>query len=421
MDVLTHPANTESRTDTPFTKQELETYARVAIDYCLDLKGGDLLLIDYEPEHRPLVVALHEIAYGAGLRVSASLSDPLFLQAELEHASNATIGRVETWDRDRSLARTEEGAAQITLRGEEMPGVLDAFDPERAALRNRRTSELSAELYSRMRDHRDSFLILAYPTLAWASMVYPEMPQARAQRRLAEDLLDFCRIGRGDGAGALERHIASLRSRAEVADSLKLTELRFRGPGTDLKVGLSQDHAWRTAELTNAYGRTFFRNLPSEEIFTSPLASATEGYVRCTKPRAAGGIVCNDIQLEFRGGRLVRAEAATDAQRDTLLAQLDPDPGARRLGEVALVDGCSRVGHRKRIFWNTLLDENQTCHIAIGMGLADCRRRGSASPDLNHAATHVDLMIGGPEVEVTGRTATGETIPLIVDGVWRPS
>lgn len=411
--------DTESRIGGPFTPEELHSYAHAAVHRCLDLAEGDLLLIDYEPEHRPLVVALHEAAYRAGLRVSAALCDPLLLQAELQFASDDAIGRLEAWQRERLLARTGEGAAQIVIRGEEMPGVLDSCDPQRAALRTRRTSELSAELYARMQTYHDAFLILAYPTQAWASRVYPAQPREVAQRRLAEDMLDFCRIGPGDAPDALDRHVATLRHRAETTSRLRLPELRFRGPGTDLRVGLAPDHVWRTAEMTNAYGRTFLRNLPSEEIFTAPLASATEGRVRCTKPLAARGFVCEDVELEFRSGRLVRACAATDAQRDTLLAQLDPDPAARRLGEVALVDGGSRVGRRNRIFWNTLLDENQDCHVAIGVGLADCRAAGVASPDLSCASTHVDLIVGGPDVDVVGRTATGAEVPLIVDGVWR--
>jgi aminopeptidase len=184
-------------------------------------------------------------------------------------------------------------------------------------------------------------------------------------------------------------------------------------------VGLPDDHVWCTAELTNAYGRTVFRNLPSEEIFTAPAASATEGFVRCTRPLSTRGLLCEDMRMEFASGRLLRLDARTDAQRDSLLAHIDVDQGGRRLGEVALVDTDSRVGGTGRIYWNTLLDENQTCHMALGLGFPDCRREGGRSADLNESRTHIDVMIGGPEVEVSGTTASGEKVPLIVDGVWR--
>jgi aminopeptidase len=409
----------ESPTRTPFTDEELERYAEVIVGRCLDLDGGELLLIEYEPEHRPLAVALHRAGYRKGLRVAGRVRDPLLTRAELDHAHEDVLGSMEPWERDWSLARTAEGASLVRIRGDERPGVLDDVDPLRAGLRLRRTSEAVAELYRRVREHRDAFVIVAYPTRAWATRVFPELPPDEAHRALAEDLLSFSRIGAGDPDGALDRHIEALRRRAETVNRLDLRELRFRGPGTDLRVGLPEDHLWRTAELTNAYGKTIFRNLPSEEIFTAPAASATEGVVRCTKPLSTKGILCEDIRMDFCSGRLQRLHARTDAQRDILLAQLDVDDGGRRLGEVALVDGASRVGSAGRVYWNTLLDENQTCHMALGLGFPDCRRLGGASPDLNDSRAHIDVMIGGAEVEVTGTTASGQAVSLIVDGAWR--
>jgi aminopeptidase len=162
-------------------------------------------------------------------------------------------------------------------------------------------------------------------------------------------------------------------------------------------------------------------NLPSEEIFTSPAASATEGTVRCTLPLSWRGRLYEDLRAEFRQGRLVRLEARTQEQRDALAGQLDVDEGGRRLGEVALVDAGSRVGQAGRMYWNTLLDENQACHIAFGTAFASCRAQGEETEDLNRSRTHIDVMIGSADVEVTGRTASGEAVTLISDGIWRPS
>jgi aminopeptidase len=138
-------------------------------------------------------------------------------------------------------------------------------------------------------------------------------------------------------------------------------------------------------------------------------------------PLAWHGRVYEDLRVEFRDGRLVRLDARTDEQRDGLLALLDVDEGGRRLGEVALVDKSSRIGQRGRLYWNTLLDENQACHIALGLGFTRCRAGGQGSPDLNSSRTHIDVVIGSAEVDVVGTTAAGETVRLIVDGDWRPS
>jgi aminopeptidase len=407
----------------PFTPDELARYAAVAIDRCLDLRPGELLLVNYEHEHRPLALALAEAAYRRGLRVDANVSDPLFDRAEIDLSTGEALGWLPPWRVSRMHARTEPGTAVAYIDG---PAELDALaggDPERLSLRARRHGEQFAETIQRVGADLDSSVILAYPTLAWARRVYPELPPGSAQRALADDLLRFARIGPEDGAGdeALTRHIASLLERAGVANRLRLRELRLRGPGTDLRLGLTEDAIWKCAGETNGHGRAIFGNLPSEEIYTSPAASATEGTVRCTTPLVHRGLVFEDLAAEFRDGRLVRLDARTDEQRAALLGELDIDAGGRRLGEVALVDAASRVGQRGRLYWNTLLDENQACHIALGLGFANCRRDGQDSADLNSARTHVDVMIGSPEVEVTGTTATGETVVLIEDGVWRPT
>ncbi len=407
--------------DSPFTSAELARYAEVAIDRCFDLRPGELLLLNHEPEHRPLAVALAEAGFRRGLQVDAQVGDPLLQRAEIEHASEEVLGRLAPWRRARYLARTENGSALINISGQSEPEALAASDPARIALRYRRLAEQLPDLFERLNANLDTSLIIAYPTAAWARLAYPELAADAAQRALAEDLLSFCRIGAEDGEEALGRHIAVLAERAAVANGLQLRELRFRGPGTDLRVRLTDDALWSSAEETNAHGRTYIGNLPTEEIYTSPAASATEGTVRCTMPLARDGRLYEDLQAEFRGGRLVRLDARTDEQREALLGMLDVDEGGRRLGEVALVDGSSRIGQRGRLYWDTLLDENQACHIALGFGFPGCRREGPRSPDLNTARTHIDVVIGSAEVEVLGTTATGATVPIIVDNAWRPA
>jgi aminopeptidase len=351
------------------------------------------------------------------------MNDPLVERAEIELAAESVLGALPPWRRARALARTQGGAAAVWIDGQSDPELLARCDPARIALRQRRRGEQQAELFEALEANRDASLILAYPTAAWAGQAYPELAPEAARRALAEDILSFVRIGPEDGPGdgALGRHIAMLRERAGIANALGLRELRFRGPGTDLRVGLTEDALWGHAEETNAHGRTYVANLPTEEIYTSPAASATEGTMRCTMPLEGDGRLYEDLRAEFRGGRLVRLDARTEEQRDALLGLLDVDEGGRRLGEVALVDASSRIGRRGRLYWNTLLDENQACHVALGLGFTICRGQGQGSPDLNSSRTHIDVVIGAPEVEVTGTTASGETVPLIVDGTWRPT
>lgn len=406
--------------DTPFAPDELARYAEVAIDRCFDLRPGELLLLNHEPEHRPLAIALAQAGFRRGLQVDAQVGDPLLQRAEVEHASDQVLGRLAPWRRVRFLARTENGSALIIISGQSEPEALSASDPARIALRYRRLAEQLPELFERLQANLDTSLIIAYPTAAWARLAYPELTADAAQRALAEDLLSFCRIGAEDPEGTLDRHIAALAERAAVANRLRLRELHFHGPGTDLRVRLTDDAVWSGAEETNAHGRTYVGNLPTEEIYTSPAASATEGIARCTMPLARDGRLYEDLRVEFRSGHLVRLDARSDEQREALLGLLDVDEGGRRLGEVALVDDSSRIGQRNRLYWDTLLDENQACHIALGFGFPGCRRDGPRSADLNTSRTHIDVVIGSSEVEVLGATAAGAAIPIIVDGAWRP-
>lgn len=408
--------------ESPFTAEELARYARVTVARCFDLRAGENVLISYEPEHRPFAVAAARAAFERGLEVATIVRDPLIELAEMELASEQALGAVQPWQRGQILHRTEEGSALLYVIGESAPGLLDGIDPRRMQRKLQRAMEAVPELPGRMAEEKDSFVIVGYPTRAWARRVFPDREPGQALRALADDLLSFARIGPDDGEGdeGLDRHLAMLHERVRIANDLHLRELRFRGPGTDLTVGLTEDAVWQGGTTVNAYGRANLPNLPTEEIFAAPAASATAGTVRCTMPLSYRGRIFEDLRFEFSGGRLTRLSAANDEQRDALLAQIDIDEGGRRLGEVALVDASSRVGQAGRLYWNTLYDENQACHIAFGLGFQICRGRGAQTEDLNASRIHIDVMIGSPEVDVTGVTGAGEQVPLIVDGVWRP-
>jgi aminopeptidase len=182
----------------PFTPEELARYAAVTIDRCFDLRPGELLQVFYEPEHRPLVIALAEAAFSRGLRFEAAVRDPLILRAEVDHATEEVLGRLTPWRRAQQLARTEPGMAALYIDGQGEPDALAAADPARLAVRARHMGEELAEFYRRYAANLDTSGIVAYPTAAWAALAYPELPAADARRTLAQDLLSFCRIGAGD-------------------------------------------------------------------------------------------------------------------------------------------------------------------------------------------------------------------------------
>ena len=258
----------------------------------------------------------------------------------------------------------------------------------------------------------------------WAERVYPELGPGAAERRLARDLLHFCRLGPDDPPGheGWLQHRDALAERARALTALEPRRLRLRGPGTDLSFRLVPGTRWLGGCRENAWGILVTSNFPTEETFTSPDAAGTSGSFRCSRPLSFRGRVIDGIAGEFRRGRLVRLEASRDDDRDFLAAALDTDPGARRLGEVALVDRSSRIGLARRTYANTLIDENAAAHIAFGFAFQQTRLPDPATPGrrgLNRSDLHLDVMIGTDDFEATGWTADGREVPLLVDGTWQ--
>ena len=242
--------------------------------------------------------------------------------------------------------------------------------------------------------------------------------------RLWEAVAYCTRLDEHDPVEAWREQTRRLRRRAELLDSLELDAVRFSGPGTDLTVGLLQDSRWRGGGMTTRDGIDHVPNLPTEEVFTCPDLRRAEGTVRSTRPLALGGTVVRDLELRFEDGRAVDVSAS--AGGDAVRAQLAADDSAAALGEVALVDGTSRVGRTGLTFFDTLYDENATCHIAYGTAvLFALAEVPDASPDelrergVNVSVVHTDFMVGGPQVDVDGITRDGRTVPLLREDEWQ--
>ncbi len=399
----------------------LARYADGIVKASLAVDKGDTFVIVGEPEHRELLAAVADSAYRAGAKyVEVVTSDPLVARARLLHGSDDALGAMPTWTRRRfrEVSGPQGATAYITGAGE--AGYLDGVAPERIATEYRRFAKQTAFVRRAQLNMEARWSIAAWPADYWASQVYPNLEVAKAKRKLAKDLLNFCRLTDADGAGTTgwTKHLKTLKRRGAKLTKLGLTGLELRGPGTALDVGLSPGTRWLGGPETMKDGRVIAPNMPTEEVFTSPEARATSGTFRCTFPLSFRGRLIEGLRGEFAGGRLVRLEADSDADRDFVAAYLDTDQGARRLGEVALVDASSRIGQARRIYYNTLLDENAAAHIAFGSGFGGTRSESPAR-GVNNSTTHLDVMIGSPKLEVTGIGPRGKRIPLIRDGLWQ--
>jgi aminopeptidase len=401
---------------------ELRRYADMIAKGCIALRRGDVVLVRPSLAHRELVVALAEAAYRGGAAVvDVEYDDAQVFAARIAYGSREALTARAPWRAAETRAIGEERVAVVQMMGEFEGGVLANLPPERLAEASRPAQ--NAAMARIRREGRLRGTICSWPTDEWAQRVFPGLDPERAKRKLAQDILSFCRIGPNDlpGHKGWTEHLATLRRRAARLTKLDLKELHVLDDGTDLRLRLAPHSLWRGGGESDRWGRRIAMNVPTEECFISPDAAATEGTFRCSRPRSIAGRVLEGLSGEFRGGRLVRLAAKKTADRDWFARYLATFPNADRLGEIALVDASSRIGQTGRIYYNGLLDENAAAHMAFGSGYAKTRSVpiGRNRYGVNRSRVHIDVMIGTDALNAYGITQSGRRVALVRDGAWQ--
>ncbi|MGX6447257.1 aminopeptidase [Patulibacter sp. S7RM1-6] len=393
----------------------LSRLAALAVRVGANVQPGQVVAVSGQVGgHEPVVRAIVAEAYRAGASfVDVAWFDPLVKRARLEHAAADTLDVVPPWLGARMLALGEARAANISLVGQVRPGVFAGIDPARIG-----RDQLPAlkETSQVINDRALNWTVVPAPNAGWASLVFPGLPAAEALRRLEADVRTVLRL-EGDPVEAWRAREAELQAHAARLTAARYDAIRLVGPGTDLTVGLLPSSRFIAAGMETAGGIWHQANLPTEEVFTTPDPARVDGVVRATKPLTLGGTTVDGIEVEFRGGEVVRVDAATGA--DVLRGWIERDPGAKRLGELALVDGDGRVGRTGTVFHETLLDENAASHLALGSAYLLCLEDEADHPRANRSAIHVDFMVGSPEVTAIGVAADGSETPVLVAGAWQ--
>lgn len=401
----------------------LEKLAEVAVKVGLQLEKGQDLVMTAPLAALPLARLITKHAYmaGAGI-VTTFYADEETTLARYAHAPDESFDRASGWLYDGMAKAYEKGAARLAIAGDD-PMLLSGQDPSRVARANKANSIAYKPALEHISNFDINWNICSYPNPSWARLVFPDLPIAEAVEKLAEAIFAASRVNEADPVAAWAAHNAELRKRSTWLNGERFAALHFSGPGTDLTVGLADGHEWHGGASTAKNGITCNPNIPTEEVFTTPHALKVEGHVSSTKPLSHQGTLIDNIQVRFEAGRIVEAKASKG--EEVLLKVLDTDEGARRLGEVALVPHSSPISASGILFYNTLFDENASCHIALGQCYSKCFLDGaSLTPDQikvqggNASLIHIDWMIGSDKVDIDGVRTDGSRVPVMRKGEW---
>jgi len=417
----------------PTLEQQIARYAELLIRSGVNLQPGQSLRIGAELEHVEFVRLVVAAAYKAGARyVHIDWTDAPTAKQRLLHSQPEYLTCLPDYEVARHQEMVQDGWARLALTGDAYPDIYDDVDPTRMrTIAQTRAQKLKFYSHAQMANHIP-WCVAGVPTRAWAQKVFPDLDPIEAQQALWALVLRTCRVDQPDPVAAWQQHDRMLKQVVDFMARNEVRAVRFldRQPGpdgqphTDLTVGLTDAPRWLGGGAVTTKGIAFFPNMPTEETFTTPHNGRTTGWVRTSKPTFPFERKVENAYMRFVDGEVVEYHAETG---QAVLDQFFAIPGARRLGEVALVDMRSPITQANRIFFDILFDENAVSHIAFGeaypegmIGSESMREDELAAHGVNAADTHVDFMIGTPTMTLTGQCADGRTITLMVDGQFTP-
>ena len=408
----------------------LGVYGELAVRVALNLQPGQRLLIlgplangGTSLEAAPLVRAITESAYKAGAELVETLwGDEALQLARFRYAPRESFEQFSSWFPDALTGHVHAGHAVLSIYAND-PDLLKNQPPELVGAVQKAVSRAVRPFREYVSRNGTNWSVIAAASTGWAARVFPDLPPAQQMDALWSAIAKLVRLDRPDPVAAWEQHLAALAARRDFLNERRYDALKYSGPGTNLTLGLASGHQWVSGRSRSQQGIAFAPNLPTEEVFTMPHKDRVDGTVRTTKPLSYGGTLIENFSMTFEGGRVVKATA--ERGEKVLRELLDTDAGAARLGEVALVPHDSPVAQSGLLFYNTLFDENAASHVALGSAYKFTIAGGEGMTDDqfeeaggNRSATHVDFMIGSPDLDIDGVLADGRVEPLMRSGNW---
>jgi aminopeptidase len=403
--------------------QQLEKYAELAVKVGVNVEPGQTLMISASIDTAEFVRLITEKAYQAGAKqVYIEWQDPICTRLKYELAPTEAFDEYPRWQAMGREELAEKGGAYLVIESND-PEWLKGVDADRISAASKAAGIALKKWRKSMLSDQMSWCIIAAASRSWAKRVFPEKEEAKAVEALWNAIFQATRVDQEDPEGMWKKHNAFLQEKIAFLNQKRYKKLHYQAPGTDLIVELPDHHIWCGGSAKNERGTLFNPNIPTEEVYTAPLRLGTRGTVRSTKPLSYQGNLIENFSLRFENGQIVGISAEKGI--DALQSMIGIDEGAAYLGEIALVPHDSPISNTDLIFYNTLYDENASCHLAIGSAISTCIEGGTElSPEelrkagLNESMTHVDFMIGSADLDIDGETDEGIWEPIFRKGNW---
>jgi aminopeptidase len=411
-------------------EQNLEKYAELILKVGVNLQKGQWLIITSNDlgtsllDLAPFIEIVVKKAYQLGARfVDVLWNNPQLHLIRLKYAPRDSFEEVPNWHRDAALENIEKGGAGLNILASD-PNFFSNQDPElvttmiKAIRKNRKPL---TDLLNQKKARNGS--VVSASCDAWAEKVFPDLPPDKRIVKLWDKIFEICRVKQKDPVSAWNEHIDQLTTRKDYLNMKQYKSLQLKAPGTNLTIGLPEGHMWGAAKSTSQRGIDHVSNIPTEEIYTLPHKDMTEGTVKITKPLNYGGYLIEDIELKFSKGKIIELNAGKG--KDLLNKLIKTDEGASKLGEIAFIPHSSPISQSGLVFYNNLIDENASSHIALGFAYRPCLKNGKEMSDEEFMAAggnvsliHIDVMIGSGKMDVDGIIEDGKTEAIMRKGEW---
>ncbi|OAA90287.1 aminopeptidase [Clostridium ljungdahlii] len=403
-------------------KNYLENYSKIVVKSGLNIQDNQILVINSPIECAEFTRLISEAAYKQGARdVIINWSDELSTKIKYLNGKDEIFDEFPNWKKELYTSYAKSGAAFLSIYAQD-PELMKDVNPKRLMRASKAQNIALSEYRERIMTDKNSWCVVSVPTKSWAKKVFGDLSEEKAVEKLWDTIFKTVRADGPNPIKAWDTHKTNLKKSMDFLNKNKFKYLIYKNSlGTDLKIELSKDHIWLGGSSSTPEGIEFMANMPTEEVYTFPLKWGVNGKVVSSKPLNYNGNLIEKFSLTFKGGKII--SFTCEKGYETLKNLIETDEGSHYLGEVALVPFNSPISNSNILFYNTLFDENASCHLAIGEGYPTCledsqnmSKEDLKNAGINSSLEHVDFMVGTEDLDITGVTEDGREIPVFING-----